>query len=158
MRRDRIVNSFLEIKRAFPDVQLSSSYTYILIPRLPLPPKFNKPYTPLLIKIDSDYQAPSAYVDKGLLVYGKESIHLSRELTESDMLERGWVKLCFKANWNPNFSLVDFVLMVMKFLRDLEEENQESPWNQPFPSGDDYYDDYDDDEDDEEEDEDEEDY
>lgn len=150
MRKDNIINSFLEIKRAFPDAQLSSSYTYILIPRFPLPSKFNKPYTPLLIRINSDYQAPSAYVDKELLVYGGKSNHLSESLTESEMLEKGWVKLCFRAGWNPNFSLVDFVLMVMEFIKNLEEDNQKSYMERLFYEEDDYEEeDYYDDEDEE---------
>jgi hypothetical protein len=121
MRTDKILYGFQEIKRAFPDAEISNSYRVILIPRFPLPSQFNKPYTSLLIKINSDYQAPDAYVDRELRVYGQKSNHLSEALTEDYMLERGWVKLCIQVSWSPSFSLVDYMLMLMQYFKELRE-------------------------------------
>jgi len=88
-----------------------------------LPGKFNLPSTHMLVKLhpDSDYEAPEAYVDRRLRLNGKRSQHLDEVLTESDMLEKGWVKLCVKVNWHPNFGLVDYVIMAIKFLEGLTE-------------------------------------
>lgn len=121
MRVDKVIIGFEEIKRAFPDAVLSDSYKYILIPRFPLPRQFNKPYTPLLIKINSDYQAPETYVDRELRVNGSKSNHLAESLTEDYMLEKGWVKLCHQVNWSSSHTLVDYVLMIMDYLRRLNE-------------------------------------
>lgn len=121
LREDKVITGFWEIKRAFPSAMLSDSYKRILIPSFPLPRQFNKPYTPLLIKINSDYQVPEAYVDRELRVNGQRSNHLAESLTEDYMLERGWVKLCHQVSWSSSHTLVDYVLMVMDYLRGLNE-------------------------------------
>jgi len=77
----------------------------------------------MLIKLhpDSDYKAPEAYVDNRLHLYGKKSRHLDEFVTEVEMLVRGWVKLCVRVNWDPNYGLVDYVNMAIRYLEGLSE-------------------------------------
>ena len=122
MRKDKIIEGYYEIKKAFPDAMLSNTYRLLLIPKFPLPKQFNKPYTPLLIKINPDLDVPpEVYVDRTLRVNGEKSFRLDENITEIDMLEKGWVKICLKINWSPNFSLIDFMILVIDCIKNLKE-------------------------------------
>jgi len=124
LRKEQVYNEYLEIKKkVWPEAIISNTYDMLLIPRVPLPPKFNLPYTPLLIVIDyyNDYLPPSAYVTRKLRIYGRKSSHLAEELTELYMLEKGWVKLCYKIIGKWQGGLKNFVLMALKFLEGLED-------------------------------------
>lgn len=122
MRKEKVLADFRKIKKTWPDAIISNTLDMILIPEIKLPPKYNLPFTPLLIKIDyySDYKAPDAYVNRKLRIYGRESEHLAEEFTEDKMLKAGWVKLCIQTEWSPAHSLKDFVILVLKFLKGLE--------------------------------------
>lgn len=123
---EKILEGYLRLKKAGLDVQLSNTYRYLLIRNIKLPSKFSQSYTDILIENDpySDYKVPKAYVDRRLKVWKPgigftESMHLDELLTPIDMLEKGWVRLCFKAKWDPSYSIVDFVIMVLNILREL---------------------------------------
>jgi hypothetical protein len=123
LRKEKIWEGFMQIKNTWPDAQLSNTFHFISIPSVKLPSQFNCETTPLLIRLnpDSDYIAPEAYVTRSLTVNGSRSHHLDENFTEDVMLEGGWVKLCAKMNWSPNFSLVDYVIMVIDYLENLRE-------------------------------------
>ena len=124
---EKIYEGYLRLREKGFDVELSNSFRYLLIRKVRLPAKFNQVYTDILIENDpySDYTPPNAYVERTLRVWkaylGKyaKSAHLDESLTPQRMLDKGWVRLCYLINWNPNFSLIDFVIMVLKFLRGL---------------------------------------
>ena len=123
---DKVYEGYLRLKQAGFNVELSNTYHYLLIRNVRLSTKFNMPYTDILIENDpySDYTTPNAYVDRRLRVWDPylgytKSRHLDEYLTPSQMLEKGWVKVCFKINWSPNYSLTDFVIMLLDFLRKL---------------------------------------
>jgi len=124
MREEKIMKGFNKIQMAFPDAWISRTKDLILIPEIRLPSKFNLPSIPLLMKIDnySDYKAPDAYVDRRLRVHGRRSTHLDEALTEPEMLYKNWVKLCVQVNWSPKNTLEEFVILALKFLKDLEPE------------------------------------
>jgi len=125
---EKIYEGYLRLREKGFDVELSNSFRYLLIRKVRLPAKFNQVYTDILIENDpySDYTPPNAYVERTLRVWkaylGKyaKSAHLDESLTPQQMLDKGWVKLCYRINWDPNFSLIDFVIMILKFLRGLE--------------------------------------
>lgn len=123
MNEAKIVADYKRLRQAFPSSILSKERKYLLIPELRLPKRFNPRKTPMLIKLhpESDYLAPEAYVDRRLRVNSERSHHLDECLTESELLERGWVKLCVQVNWHPSFSLVDYLIMAIKFLEGLSE-------------------------------------
>lgn len=122
LRKEKVWQGFKRIVAAWPDARLSNTFRHIYIPSIKLPSQFNYASTPLTIKLnlDSDYVQPEAYVDRNLRVYGSRSYHLDERLTEKEMLEGGWVKLCVIVNWNPNLSLVDYLIMVIDFLENLK--------------------------------------
>lgn len=122
-KRGRILLDYKRIRAVFPSSFLSNTYNYLLIKDLKLPSKFNLRKTPMLINLhpESDYNAPEAYVDRRLRVCGEISRHLDESLTERKMLQKGWVKLCVLINWHPNYSLVDYVIMAIKFLEGLRD-------------------------------------
>jgi len=123
VKRARIIEDYPCIRADFPSSLLSNTYNHLLIKDLQLPSKFNLRTTYMLIRLhpDSDYKAPEAYVDNRLQLYGKKSRHLDALLTEVEMLVRGWVKLCVRVNWHPNYSLVDYVNMAIRYLEGLSE-------------------------------------
>ncbi|RLI17749.1 hypothetical protein DRO49_03195 [Candidatus Bathyarchaeota archaeon] len=124
---ERIYEGYLRLREKGFDAELSNTFHYLLIRNVPLPRKFNQPYTHILIENNpsSDYIPPNAYVERTLRIWdsylGKyvRSTHLDESLTPQRMLDKGWVKLCYRINWNPSFSLIDFVIMVLRFLKDL---------------------------------------
>jgi len=123
MNVHKIIADYSRIRAVFPSSILSSTYNYLLIQNLQLPRKFNLQTTSMLISLhpESDYTAPEAYVDRKLRVYGRRSNHLDESLTEKQLLDKGWVKLCVLVNWHQNFSLIDYVIMAIKFLEGLRE-------------------------------------
>jgi hypothetical protein len=121
IKKEKILADYKKILKVFPDAELSNTLNFLLIPGLPLPDQFNYSSTPMLIKLhpSKDYREPEAYVARELRVYGKRSQHLDENLTEPDMLMKGWVKLCVRVKWNPSFSLLDYLIMAIKFLENL---------------------------------------
>ena len=127
MRPEKILAEYRKILKAFPAAKISNTFNFLLIPELKLPSNFNYSTTPLLLKLHpySDYLVPDAYVRNDLRIRKQgtfvKSHHLSEELTEKEMLAKGWVKLCIQSTWGPSFSLVDAVVIFLKFLERLEE-------------------------------------
>ena len=123
LRKERIWQDFKKIRRAWPDAMLSQTFRFVLIPGINLPEQFNYSTTPLLIKLnpDSDYKEPESYVRRELRVNGRKSRHLDEKLTDPEMLDSGWVKLCVRVHWNKNLSLIDYLIMALEFLEGLRE-------------------------------------
>jgi len=127
MRTEQIWRDFQKIRRVWPSAELSNSFRYLLIRDFPLCSRFNYPSTPLLIKmnLDYDYIPPEAYVDRKLRIWDsggwRKSRHLDESLTPEEFLEKGWVKLCIILTWVPSYSLIDFIVMVADYLDQLEE-------------------------------------
>ncbi|MGQ9468682.1 MAG: hypothetical protein ACUVTD_02475 [Nitrososphaerales archaeon] len=118
-----IIAEYSRIRKVFPSSLLSKTFKHFLIQNLQLPAKFSPQSTHLLIKLhpESDYLAPECYVDRKLRIYGRRSRHLDENLTEREMLDKGWVKLCMRVNWHPNLSLTDYLIMVIEYLEGLRE-------------------------------------
>jgi hypothetical protein len=121
LKPERIISEYKKILKVFPSAILSNTLNFLLIPNMPLPSQFNMQSTAMLLRLHpySDYKAPDVYVYRELRVYDRRSKSLDESLTEIEMLDRGWVKLCMLVNWNPSFSLVDFLTMAVKFLEGL---------------------------------------
>ena len=123
MDKGRIPVDYKRIQTVYPSSTLYDAFDYLLIHEVKLPRKYSMPSTSLLIRLhpESDYLAPEAYIDRRVRLNGKKSRHTDEYLTEGDLLRLGWVKLCNKVNWHPSFSLVDYLIMVIKYLEGLEE-------------------------------------
>jgi len=97
----RIDAEFKKLQSVYPEATITADREFVLIPEVQLPSKFNMPSTPVLISVTPQYSmigvpgVPAVYVSKALRVHGRKSMHLDENLTESEMLENGWVKLCW---------------------------------------------------------------
>jgi hypothetical protein len=102
---------------------ITNDRKFVLIPRIALPPKFNFPSTPILISLTSQYTMfgiPAVFVSRALRIFGERSRHLDELLTEPEMLEHDWVKLCW---YNPPIasSLRQLLANVIIYLEGLKE-------------------------------------
>ena len=129
MMPSKVHEGFLKIRKVWPDAELSSDFRALKIPAINLPRQYNYHSTPLLILIDhtSDYTPPRAYVRRDLRIYNPltgsyvRSSALPEELTEQYLLDAGWVYVCKRINdWGPHRDLRDFVIIVLKFLKELK--------------------------------------
>lgn len=126
MRQSRIDFEFKKLKEVFPDTKLARDRTFIYIPTVLLPHKFNENSTPVLISLTKEYTmfgVPAVYVSRKLKIrrgngYYK-SVSLDENLTETDMLQKGWVKLCW---YNPpkTRNLCELMANVIFFLEGLK--------------------------------------
>lgn len=125
--KSRIDSQFEDLKKAFPDAKLTNDRKFVLIPKLLLPNKFNKRSTPVLVSLTNEYDLfgfPSVYVSRSLRIRKNgrfvKSRHLDESLTETDMLSKNWVKLCW---YNPPKAknLRELLANVILYLELLEE-------------------------------------
>jgi len=118
---------FLELKKAFPEAKLTEDRKFVFIPSIYLPDKYNRESTPLLISLtkrNALFGFPAVYVSRKLRIKkGRrfvKSVSLDENLTETEMLRKGWVKLCW---YNPPKAknLCQLVANVIIYLELLEE-------------------------------------
>lgn len=86
------------------------SFSWVYIPRFPLPRGWNKRHTELLIELPPTYPwtpPTSFYMDKGLRKHGHSVAHYFEEEDLSKYSERGWawfclhVEECGRGGWSP---------------------------------------------------------
>lgn len=128
MMRDRIDSSFQDLKSVFPKAKLTDDRKFILVPGVLLPDKFNRRSTHVLISITKQYKTfglPAVYVQKDLRIRRRghsfrKSRHLNELLTETEMLRKGWVKLCW---YNPPKvnSLTQLMANVILYLERIQQ-------------------------------------
>ena len=97
----------------------------IYFPFFPLPKKYNRTNTRLLLKFHklSDYASPDAYVDRDIQLAKGSTHHIDEALTEDEMLKQNYVKLCIKiTNWHNKRHPKEFVLIVFRFLLNLRAD------------------------------------
>lgn len=122
MMRKQFDSSFQDLKSAFPSAKLTFDRKFVLVPGVLLPERFNRRGTRVLISLTKQYELfglPAVYVPRELRIRRgqgfRKSHHLDEQLTEDEMLRKGWVKLCW---YNPPKadSLTQFMANVILYL------------------------------------------
>jgi hypothetical protein len=115
-RVERILNEVAILAVAYGAVEFDEkAFSWVYIPRFPLPKGWNKRSTELLIELPPTYPwtPPTAFhMDKGLRRYGRSVAHYFEERDMSRYSRKGWayfclhVKECGRGGWNPTDSVI----------------------------------------------------